>query len=342
MDEKSYELEQRNLLLVRAKQAIEALKMELERQRIESKRHTEDLDGELRRSKLENDEMSYKHHEKALNFESQISKADHIINNKEILRIAAEDKIVKLKDFIADKARIEAELGLKISEGKTDHDIYMKNIQYQHEKDTERMSADYKDDIVQLKSNHSKDLLEVDSRHKINMEYIRTEMETVTKDVKKAINEDLYKTREELSRVKEEFSTIMHDKTEEIRSLHLSLDNNRSLLQVTQKDLLTSNSDHQTSNNSYELKLDKQQQEEENKIDKLKTENLNLIISLDTAKQNLHTQQKIMMNADKDLKKMTIEVYNISVQLFLLSFAILCTFMYKYAYCMWRTIYICI
>jgi hypothetical protein len=291
--------------------------MELERQRSENKRHEDDLDGQIKKIKLENDEMSYKHHEKALNFESQISKADHIINNKEMLRLAAEDKIVKLKDFIADKSRIEAELGLKVSESKTDHDIQMKNIQHQHEKDMDRMSTDFKDAIVLLKAHHSKDLLEADNKRKLDIGYIRTEMETVTKDVKKAINEDLYKTRDELSRVKEDYNTRIYDKTEEIRSLYLSLENNRSLLQVTQKDLLTSKSEHQISNTAYESKLEKLRQEEENKIDKLKTEVSNLTISLDTAKQNLFAQQKVMINADKDLKNMASEVCSFSFCSFL-------------------------
>lgn len=94
LDEKSLELEQRNQLLIRAKLAIEALKQELEKLRVDSRKHSYDLEKQLRHSKLENDEISYKYHASALAFESEISKANSSIANKEHLRAAAEEKLV--------------------------------------------------------------------------------------------------------------------------------------------------------------------------------------------------------------------------------------------------------
>ena len=95
LEEKSYELEQRNQLLVRAKLAIEALKIELEKCRVDGKRYSDEIDNELRISKIENDEISYKHHENALIFESQMIKANNIIAKKDQLRIVAEEKLVR-------------------------------------------------------------------------------------------------------------------------------------------------------------------------------------------------------------------------------------------------------
>ena len=95
LEEKSSELEQRNQLLVRAKQAIESLKSELEKLRIDSKERSDDLEAQLRAGKLENDEIIYKIHENSLAYESQITKATHLIANKEHLRAAAEEKLVR-------------------------------------------------------------------------------------------------------------------------------------------------------------------------------------------------------------------------------------------------------
>ena len=92
--QKSLELEQRNQLLVRAKLAIEALKQELEMLRGDSRKHSYDLEEQLRHSRLENDDIIYKHHESALAFESQICKANESVTKLEYLKANADEKLV--------------------------------------------------------------------------------------------------------------------------------------------------------------------------------------------------------------------------------------------------------
>lgn len=94
LEEKSSELEQRNQLLVRAKQAIEALKLELDKSRIDSKKHSDDLESQLRLGKLENDEVIYKLHENSMAFEAQMARATHAIAKNEHLREVMEEKLV--------------------------------------------------------------------------------------------------------------------------------------------------------------------------------------------------------------------------------------------------------
>ena len=62
LEEKNLEVDQRNQLLSRAKSAIEALKVELERSRMENKHRVEGLETQLRQVKLLNDEITYKYH----------------------------------------------------------------------------------------------------------------------------------------------------------------------------------------------------------------------------------------------------------------------------------------
>jgi hypothetical protein len=134
LEEKSFELEQRNILLVRAKQAIEALKIELEKQRVDSSRRVTDLDAQLKRLKVENDEFSYRNHENSLAYESRLFKADHMIASKELLRAATEEKIDTLKATVAERTRGEAELGLRLTENSANHDKQLKYVNLQYEK----------------------------------------------------------------------------------------------------------------------------------------------------------------------------------------------------------------
>ena len=92
--QKSLQLEQRNQLLVRAKLAIVALKKELEKLRVDSKKHSYDLEEQLLHSRLKNDEFMYKHHESALAFESEMCKANDLVAEQEYLRASAEEKLV--------------------------------------------------------------------------------------------------------------------------------------------------------------------------------------------------------------------------------------------------------
>ena len=90
LDEKSVELEQRNLLLVRAKHAIEALKTELEN----SQQQAHYTDEKLIRALSDNADINGRYNESIASFQSRMDVAENLIASKENLRSQAEDKLV--------------------------------------------------------------------------------------------------------------------------------------------------------------------------------------------------------------------------------------------------------
>ena len=90
LDEKSLELEQRNLLLVRAKHAIEALKTELENAQQQAHYSAE----RLNRALSDNADISDRYHESIASFQSRMGVAEDLIASKENLRSQAEEKLV--------------------------------------------------------------------------------------------------------------------------------------------------------------------------------------------------------------------------------------------------------
>ena len=90
LDEKSVELEQRNLLLVRAKYAIEALKTELEN----SQQQAHYSDEKLIRALSDNADINDRYNESIASFQSRMDVAENLIASKENLRSQAEDKLV--------------------------------------------------------------------------------------------------------------------------------------------------------------------------------------------------------------------------------------------------------
>jgi Centrosomin N-terminal motif 1 len=83
LEEKNFELDQRNQLLARAKNAIEALKGELEKQRVDGKRKKDELEEQLRYSRKANDELVLKYHEKAMALDEQLARANDVIMKKD-------------------------------------------------------------------------------------------------------------------------------------------------------------------------------------------------------------------------------------------------------------------
>ena len=91
LDEKSLELDQRNLLLVRAKYAIEALKTELEN----SQQQAQYSDEKLIRALSDNADISNRYNEAIASFQSRMDVAENLIASKENLRSQAEEKLVR-------------------------------------------------------------------------------------------------------------------------------------------------------------------------------------------------------------------------------------------------------
>lgn len=94
LEDKSIEIEHRNQLLGRAKDAIEALQTELEKLRYDSETYAQNLGDQLKRAKKENDELNCRYHESALSYESRMTIAENLITSQENLRSQADEKLV--------------------------------------------------------------------------------------------------------------------------------------------------------------------------------------------------------------------------------------------------------
>lgn len=93
LEDKQIDLEQRNLLLIKSKNAIEALKTEIERLRNENDHH-QDLEDRIRRLKQLNDELEQDYRGQISQLEQQLSAARQQIDAREIEKSSAEDKAV--------------------------------------------------------------------------------------------------------------------------------------------------------------------------------------------------------------------------------------------------------
>lgn len=94
LEDKQVDLEQRNLLLIKSKNAIEALKTEIERLRNENDHH-QDLEDRIRRLKQLNDELEQDYRAQIAQLEQQLSSARQQIDSREIEKSSAEDKAVR-------------------------------------------------------------------------------------------------------------------------------------------------------------------------------------------------------------------------------------------------------
>jgi hypothetical protein len=96
IDQLSVELEQRNKLLLRAKNTIEALKTEVIRIRSEHLATTIDFEEQLKQSRNDNHELINRYHADVLALETRIAAAEDLVKQKEILKSEAEMKLVSV------------------------------------------------------------------------------------------------------------------------------------------------------------------------------------------------------------------------------------------------------
>ncbi len=95
LEEKHIELDQRNMILMKAKSAIEALKFELERLRSENEKQ-HDLEERMKRLKQLNDEMDTDYRGQINQLEIQLAAVRQLANTKEQEKAFVEDKLVRL------------------------------------------------------------------------------------------------------------------------------------------------------------------------------------------------------------------------------------------------------
>ena len=95
LEDKQVDLEQRNLLLIKSKNAIEALKVEIERLRNENN-HQQDLEDRIRRLKQLNEDIENDYRSQINQLEQQLVSARQLADSKEIEKATSEDKVVCL------------------------------------------------------------------------------------------------------------------------------------------------------------------------------------------------------------------------------------------------------
>ena len=93
LEDKQVDLEQRNLLLIKSKNAIEALKTEIERLRIDNN-HQQDLEERIRRLKQLNEDIENDYRTQITQLEQQLQTTRQISDAKEIEKATSEDKAV--------------------------------------------------------------------------------------------------------------------------------------------------------------------------------------------------------------------------------------------------------
>jgi len=93
LEDKQIDLEQRNLLLIKSKNAIEALKTEIERLRNENDHH-HDLEDRIRRLKQLNEDIETDYRGQITQLEQQLSAARQMVDSKTIEKATSEDKMV--------------------------------------------------------------------------------------------------------------------------------------------------------------------------------------------------------------------------------------------------------
>eukprot|EP01032_Pedospumella_encystans_P027948 gene27948-31570_t len=120
LEDKQIDLEQRNLLLIKSKNAIEALKTEIERLRNENDHH-HDLEDRIRRLKQLNEDIETDYRGQITQLEQQLSAARQMVDSKTIEKATSEDKMSHLelsfeqvdnhlKDTQQEKRRIQDQL----------------------------------------------------------------------------------------------------------------------------------------------------------------------------------------------------------------------------------------
>jgi chromosome segregation ATPase len=94
LEDKQVDLEQRNLLLIKSKNAIEALKVEIERLRAENS-HQQDLEDRIRRLKQLNEDIESDYGAQIAQLEHQVQAARQLADAKEFEKVSSEDKAVR-------------------------------------------------------------------------------------------------------------------------------------------------------------------------------------------------------------------------------------------------------
>jgi len=96
LEDKQVDLEQRNLLLIKSKNAIEALKLEIERLRNENS-HQQDLEDRIRRLKQLNEDIENDYRAQIQQLEQQLQEARQLADVKQIENATTEDNVVRMR-----------------------------------------------------------------------------------------------------------------------------------------------------------------------------------------------------------------------------------------------------
>lgn len=98
LEERSIEVEQRDLLLLKAKSAIEAMKTELERCKQEVEKQS-DLEERIKRLKQMNDEIELDYKNQLYKLDAELASSRQMVGYKEQEKSMLEEKLVRKQSF---------------------------------------------------------------------------------------------------------------------------------------------------------------------------------------------------------------------------------------------------
>ncbi|KAJ1438837.1 hypothetical protein B484DRAFT_392077 [Ochromonadaceae sp. CCMP2298] len=233
MEEKNIDIEQRNMLLLKSKSAIDALKMEIERLRAEGS-HSTDLEERVRRLKQLNDDMEGDLRGQISCLEQQLATTRQDVDAKERQKAASEDRLTHmelncdtidahLRDTRGEKGRLEEQLGKvgermqlleeEVTQGRAHVDLYriqmeesceerdhLKERLRQEQATCLRGEEDFKSRLHDCTRQYEEQIRTMRSNHEQDMDKMRAGHLAMLADVRDNYNIELEKKGDELDR----------------------------------------------------------------------------------------------------------------------------------------------
>eukprot|EP01031_Cornospumella_fuschlensis_P031644 gene31644-38244_t len=233
IEEKEIELEQRDLLLLKAKGAIEALKHELDRKKMELEKQA-DVEDRIKRLKHMNDEIEADYKGQLVKIEADLSASKQIVGYKEQEKSMLEEKVRQLEVALAslhdqlDKANAErvriedrwmqsqqqiVQLDEDLTQAKAHVDLFKMQLQEEAEemrqvreqlKDTVQRKKELEDAhrvrIAELNAQYDSQIRSIRTNHEHDLEKLRASHVQMLTDVRENYQVEVNKARQQMDR----------------------------------------------------------------------------------------------------------------------------------------------
>ncbi|RYG66508.1 hypothetical protein EON64_09595, partial [archaeon] len=233
IEEKDIELEQRDLLLLKAKGAIEALKHELDRKKMELEKQA-DVEDRIKRLKQMNDEIEMDYKNQLVKIEADLSASKQITGYKEQEKSMLEEKVRQLEVSLAslhdqlekvnaERVRIEdrwmqsqqqiVQLDEDLTQAKAHVDLFKMQLQEEAEdmrqvreqlRDTvqrkKEMEETHRVRLTELNAQYDNQIRTIRTNHEHDLEKLRASQVQMLTDVRENYQVELNKARQQMDR----------------------------------------------------------------------------------------------------------------------------------------------